>query len=153
MVNEESIRELDSQDIAALRAFNCHQQNRWTKDVQRTIQIDVVDLVDGALDENIDAVALGWFEHSELIAVAVYSAGAHFEILSLGVSANAQGTGVGFRFKLHLIDLARELEFGQVFSRVHRANHPMLSINYRLGAWLEVEDEDRNFHICIVNVE
>jgi len=29
----------------------------------------------------------------------------------------------------------------------------MLSINYRLGAWLEAEDDDRNFHICVVNVE
>lgn len=146
------IRQLLADDAAALREFRCHQQNRWTKDVQRTIQDDVADLVTGALDKSVEALALGWFDGEDLIAVAVYSAIEHFEILALAVATQAQGQGVGFRFKERLIEQAQELGFAQVFSRVHRANHPMLSINYRLGAWLEAEDGDRNFHICVINV-
>lgn len=152
MSDGQLIRQLLAEDAAALQDFRCHQQNRWTKDVQRTVQVDVVDLVTGVFGEDVGAVPLGWFEGDEMIAVAVYSPTEHFEILSLAVSTQAQGQRVGLRFKQHLIELARGLGFEQVFSRVHRANHPMLSINYRLGAWLEAEDDDRNFHICVINV-
>lgn len=149
---EAVVRQLREADADVLRVFRCHQQNRWTKDVQRTIRVDVVDLVTGALSDEVTAIPLGWFAGDELVGVGVFTAALDFEVLCLAVAVGFQGQGLGRTIKQHMMAAARSRGFAQVYSRVHRGNTAMLAINYRLGAWVE-PDEDRNYHICVVNVD
>lgn len=145
------IRPLTESDVAALESFECHQQNRWTKQAQKTIRHDIVDLVSGLLSEA-SATAVGQFDDDTLVGVAAFSSTGHFEILILAVATSRQRNGYATHLKQYLLVQAVDLGYEQVFSLVHRANHPMLAINYRLGAWVETDADDPNYNLCIINV-
>ncbi len=145
------IRALTTSDIASLSTFECHQQNRWTKQVQRTIRHDFVDLISGKL-EDVVASAIGQFDEETLVGVAAFSTTEHFEVLALAIAASHQGNGYATQLKRHILEHATDLGYAQVFSLVHRANHPMLAINYRLAAWVVTDTEDPDYNLCIINV-
>ena len=147
-----AIRRLDVADTVALRRFKCHQQNQWTKHVQRTIRRDIVDLVNGALIDETAATAFGGFMYGELVAVAAWVSDEYFSVLCLATSSEYQGRGYGRQLKEYVLQTAAELGFDQVFSLVHRANFAMLAINIKLGAWIEPDNLDSDFSVCVIDV-
>jgi RimJ/RimL family protein N-acetyltransferase len=148
------IRRYCQADAQSLREFKCITvgARKWTRMAQLVIREapDTFEEVDQqiflAADPNglvVGVIVFGVVNHSSLVG----------EIFSLGVINGWRRKRIGTELKMAALAEIASWKIAVVASTVHRANHPMLALNEKLGVQTRKDPEDPEYLLSVLVIE